>query len=156
MLQLFQDGYTKREIDYLDEYMDKLFSKENILILGTMPSEYLTDHSSAKSLIKSDWLYWGDVKLLINNSNISSYENVAWFSTIGYVEFDLFRYLVVPLRISGVLVKEEPDWKFQQVQYQFDLDSSMVLMTVIFLILIFAVSLIRFLFIVVRYIRKKG
>ena len=38
-LELFQIGYSERDTSILESYMEQLFSKENILILGTMPGE---------------------------------------------------------------------------------------------------------------------
>jgi len=38
-LEYFQDGYEQRDTSILEAYMDRLFSRENILILGTMPGE---------------------------------------------------------------------------------------------------------------------
>ena len=95
-LQHFQDGYTARDLNKVDSFMQDLFSKENILILGTMPNEIYSGYESAKRLVHDDWAYWGDVKLLMNNANISSKDSVAWVSTIGYVEFDLSSLLVLP------------------------------------------------------------
>lgn len=38
-LEYFKEGYKQRDTSILESYMDALFSKENILILGTMPAE---------------------------------------------------------------------------------------------------------------------
>ena len=149
-LQLFQEGYEARDTSNLESYMDKLFSRENILILGTMPNEIYSGYSEAADLVSSDWLYWGDVKLLVEQSNISAMDSVAWVSTIGKVEFDLSRWLVLPLRFTGVMVNEGQDWKFQQVQFQLDLDSSWILGAILIISLLILASIIRLVFLIIR------
>jgi hypothetical protein len=67
---------------------------------------------------------------------------------------DLSSYLVLPLRLTGVMVKEENVWKFQQMQFQFDLDLTNVLVTIIFMIIWFLVSLIFLIFVVTKSLIK--
>ena len=149
-LQLFQDGYEARDTSNLDSYMDQLFSRENILILGTMPNEIYSGYLEAADLVSSDWLYWGDVKLLVEQSNISAMDSVVWVSTIGQVEFDLSRWLVLPLRLTGVMVNEGQDWKFQQLQFQFDLDLSWILGAILIISLLILASIVRLVFVIIR------
>jgi hypothetical protein len=136
--------------------MDDLFSQENILILGTMPNEIYSGYDEATDLVRSDWLHWGDVRLLVQNANISTQGNVAWISTIGFVKFDLSRFLVLPLRFSGVLVQEDFGWKFQQAQFHFDLDSSFTVMAILLLWILFLLSVLRFFYLLYRQLRKRG
>jgi hypothetical protein len=149
-LSHFQEGYGARDTSVLDYFMDDLFSQENILILGTMPNEIYFGYDEASDLVRSDWLQWGDVRLLVENANISTWGNVAWISTIGFVEFDLSRFLVLPLRFSGVLVQEDFGWKFQQVQFQFDLDSSFTVLAILLLWILFLLSLLRLFYLLYR------
>lgn len=149
-LQLFQDGYDARDTSNLEMYMDQLFSRENILILGTMPNEIYKGYVEAADLVSSDWLYWGDVKLLIEQSNISARDSVAWVSTIGKVDFDMSRWLTLPLRFSGVMVNEGQAWKFQQVQFQFDLEFSWILGVIFLLSLMLLASIARLVYIIIR------
>ena len=123
-LNKFQDGYSKRDPMNSDTFMLSLYSRENILIIGTMPGEIYSGYEKATKLVKSDWDSWGDCKFEIDSANISSSGNTAWFSTRGYVEFDLSSLLVIPLRLTGIMVKEDKEWKFQQQQFQFDIDFS--------------------------------
>ena len=106
-LRKFQDGYSKRDPEKIDAFMQSLYSRDNILILGTMPKEVFVGYERATLLVKSDWEGWGDCKFGIDSAHISSSGNTAWFSTRGYVEFDMSRLLVLPLRLSGVMVKED-------------------------------------------------
>ena len=153
-LNKFQDGYTKRDTSQIRVFMEELFSKENILILGTQPNEILTNHKAATRLVYADWKQWGDCTFLIDNSNISSSGNVAWISTIGYVKFDLSSMLVLPLRLTGIMVKENEVWKFHQLQFQFDLDLTNVLVTIVFMIIWFLISLIFLIFSIYKSLRK--
>ena len=151
-LRQFQEGYEARDTSVLSYFMDDLFSQENILILGTMPNEIYSGYDEASDLVRSDWLQWGDVRLLVQNANISTQGNVAWISTVGFVEFDLSRFLVLPLRFSGVLVQEDFGWKFQQVQFQFDLDSSFTVMAILLLWLLFGLSILRLFYLLYRFL----
>lgn len=153
-LKFFQQGYEARDTSILKTYMDQLFSKEDILILGTMPNEIYAGYSAATELVLTDWLYWGDVRFLIENSKISVVDSVAWISTIGNVEFDLSRFLNLPLRLSGVMVKEDQTWKFHQAQFQFDLDSSWILGIIFLLSIMLLVSMIRLVFMLIN--KDKG
>ena len=155
-LRQFQEGYEARDTSVLYYFMDDLFSQENILILGTMPNEIYSGYDEASDLVRSDWLQWGDVRLLVQNANISTQGNVAWISTVGLVEFDLSRFQVLPLRFSGVLVQEDFGWKFQQVQFQFDLDSSFTVMAILLLWILFLLSVLRFINLLYRLLRARS
>jgi hypothetical protein len=148
----FQQGYDARDTSILHYYMDDLFSHDNVLILGTMPLEIYVGFDAASELVRTDWLQWGDVRLLVHNANISTHEDVAWISTIGYVKTDLSRFLVLPLRFTGVMVREEFGWKFQQAQYQFDLDSSFTILAILLLGFLTLGTAIRFIQLFYRYL----
>jgi hypothetical protein len=152
----FQEGYDLRDTTILESYMDALFSKENILILGTMPGEIYSGYVEAADLVSSDWLYWGDVDMLVESANISASDSVAWVSMIGHVVFDMSSWLDLPLRVSGVMVQEEQGWKFQQVQFQFDLNNLWVLYVIILLSILFLTSLIRLVFVIIRTLNRKS
>jgi hypothetical protein len=154
-LYRFQDGYTNRDTSQLESFMEQLFSKENILVLGTMPNEILIGHKEVSRLILSDWRSWGDCTFLMNNAHISKSGNVAWISTIGYVKFDMSRFLVLPLRLSAVMVKEDLIWKFQYMQFQFDLDLSFLLLTIVLLIIWLSASLVSLAIMTVKSLRRR-
>lgn len=155
-LELFQKGYTDRDTSILPSYMEQLFSKENILILGTMPGEIYSGYVEAADLVSSDWLYWGDVSMLTESSNVSVSDSVAWFSMIGHVVFDMSSLLDLPLRVSGVMVQGDQGWKFQQLQFQFDLDMSWVLYVSILLSIFLLVSIIRLIYLLIRSSVKRS
>ncbi len=149
-LAYFEKGYRDRNVEIIEEYCNRLVSKDNILILGTMPGEIYSGYDAASELIETDWLYWGDVYYLMDQANISVKDSVAWISTIGYVEFDMSRFLVLPLRYSAIMVLEDSSWKFQQMQFQFDLDNLKVLMAIILLLLTSIGFFIRITVLVIR------
>jgi hypothetical protein len=141
-LNKFQDGYSKRDPKNIDSFMQSLYSKNNTLILGTMPNEVYKGYENAARLIKSDWESWGDCKFAIDSANISSSGSTAWFSIKGYVEFDLSRFLVLPLRLTGIMVKEDQDWKFRQQQFQFDINFSFSLIAILVISVWILISII--------------
>ncbi len=155
-LEYFQEGYDLRDTSIMEPYMDALFSKENILILGTMPGEIYSGYVEAADLVSSDWLLWGDVQMLVESANISANDSVAWFSMIGHVVFDLTSLLDLPLRVSGVMVKEEAGWKFQQLQFQFDLNNLWVLYVIMLLAILLLISLIRLAYVIIRTINRRS
>ncbi len=155
-LELFQEGYDQRDTSILESYMEQLFSRENILILGTMPGEIYSGYVEAADLVSSDWLYWGDVHMLVESSNISASDSVAWFSMIGHVIFDMSSLLDLPLRVSGVMVQGDQGWKFQQLQFQFDLNTQWVLYVIVLLAILLLISLIRLVFIIIRTASRRG
>jgi hypothetical protein len=154
-LHKFQNGYTHRDTSHLELFMEELFSQDNILVLGTMPGEILRNYERATFLVSSDWRTWGDCRFLMDNAHISTAGDVAWISTIGYVEFDMSRFLVLPLRLSAVMVKENDAWKFQQMQFQFDIDFSPILVTFILLLVWLPISLASLTVVVVKRLNKK-
>jgi hypothetical protein len=145
-LYIFQEGYTERDTSKLDAFMESLYSRENVLILGTSPREIFRGYDEAAYLVRSDWESWGDCRFMIDSASISSAGDVAWFATRGYVEFDLSKLLVLPLRLTGVMVKEDHLWRFTQQQFQFDIDFSFSLLAILVLsvwILVSLVSLVK-------------
>lgn len=86
MLKKFQEGYTKRDVNLLDFYIEELFSKKSdALIVGTADSEWCLGIEEIKELVELDWKYWGDLELNIDGAVISSYGDVAWVTTEGLV-----------------------------------------------------------------------
>ena len=155
-LNKFQEGYSNRDTSQVEAFMESLYSRENILILGTMPGEIFSGYERASSLVKSDWESWGDCKFNVDSANISSAGDIAWFSTRGYVEFDLSKFLVIPLRLSGVMVKEDGIWKFQQQQFQFDIDFSFTLLATVILFVWILVSLVTLGVVSVKAIKARA
>jgi len=154
-LHKFQDGYSNRDTSQVQSFMKSLYSKDNILILGTMPGEIFTGYKRVTGLVKSDWESWGDCRFAIDSANISSNGNTVWFSTRGYVKFDLSRLLVIPLRLTGVMVLEDGTWKFQQQQFQFDVDFSFSMLAVVLLFVWLVVNVITLFVVSIRSLKMR-
>lgn len=79
VLDKFQEGYTKRDVGILNEFMNELFVKdEDLLVIGTGNDELCLSLEEVRGLVESDWLYWGNAKIFTENAMISSNGEAAW------------------------------------------------------------------------------
>lgn len=147
LLNAFQRGYTERDTAQVEAFIRELFAEDNLLILGTMPHEICIGRKGVSRLIFADWYRWGDCTFLMDNANISVNGNTAWISTIGYVDMDLSSLLVLPLRLTATIIQDQSAWKFQQMQFQFDLDLTFALITTILLIIWSIIAMIQLVFV---------
>lgn len=155
VLQAFQDGYARRDLAQVAPFMELLFSRHDVLILGTMPQEIFIGFDEATRLVQGDWRGWGDCRFAVDTARVSADGDVAWFSTVGFVKFDLTKLLVLPLRLTGTLVKEDGLWRFRQLQFQFDLDLSYLLAIQLLVGVWLAFSLLALSVTVVRTVRAR-
>jgi hypothetical protein len=153
-LGAFQDGYTNRDPGQVAAFMDRVFSKARPVVLGTMPGEIYVGYDAATELVTTDWESWGDCRFRIDETQVSAAGDVAWFATPGSVTFDLSRFLVLPLRLSGVMVNEHGSWKVRQAQFQFDLDLSTLLVLDVVLLVWVGVNTVWLLVVVYRRLRR--
>jgi SnoaL-like domain len=117
-LREFQDGYSKRDPKQLDVFMQRLFpSDQDTRVIGADANEWRTGYDSIARFIKDDWLEWGDVRLAVDNSVISSSDNVAWLATTGKV---VWAHSSRPIRFTAVLTRRNGRWIFRQTQFQWD------------------------------------
>ena len=117
-LKSLQEGYSKRDVNGVDAFMARLFAKdEDVMILGTDSGEWVHGYKSATEFIKGDWQYWGDLRLAVDNSTVWSSGDVAWFATIGVVQW---KNADRPLRLTGVLVRRGNLWLFRELHFQWD------------------------------------
>lgn len=154
-LSAFQDGYRKRDPGALGTFSSSLLA-DGITALGTMPREVYVGRQAVDELVRTDWEAWGDCTFFPHTALVSSRGDVAWFAMIGYVEFDLSRFLVLPLRVSGVLVRAGTEWKFTQLQFQFDLDLTLLLVADLVLIVWFVVNIVLLLRVLIRLARRRA
>lgn len=164
VLRQFKDGYTKRDIESIDNFVEELFIKsDNTYILGTGTGELSLGIEQVRSLLRDDWEYWGDVDIDLEDVYVDNKNEVAWFATMGtvkytfedteerydnYVDFikdqikeseltpkqkitfvnwvlaltyhqrlEKKREYLWPLRLSGVLLKDNDRWKFVHIQF---------------------------------------
>lgn len=117
-LQAFQDGYVKRDVPSLDRFTSGLFFPgTTVVLLGTDPGEWINGYTAVKRFIRSDWLGWGDLRLLVDEAKVYSSGDVAWLATVGSVTSGRLRR---PIRLTAVLTRTKARWLFRQIQFQWD------------------------------------
>lgn len=78
-LNKFQRGYTLRDLESVDQFVEELFYEgDDVIIIGTGDGEICKGISDIKELVKIDWGYWGNFNLDIEGAIISSYSEVSW------------------------------------------------------------------------------
>jgi hypothetical protein len=117
-LRAFQAGYVKRDPKELDAFMSSLFPESgDPLLLGTDTGEWVHGYRAVGDFIREDWLKWGDFRFDVENSVVSSAGDVAWIASVGSLRG---RRSERPLRFSAVLTRDGHQWRFRQVQFQWD------------------------------------
>lgn len=118
LLKVFQDGYTKRNPEQLDRFMQELFPRDKkIVLLGTNAREWVTGYDSISRFIHADWTDWGDLRLDIEDPAICASGDVAWVATQGVVTSGGRSR---PIRFTAILAFDQGKWSFRQVQFQWD------------------------------------
>ena len=87
-LQQFQDGYTERDVNNLDTFMQLFAPQDDIEMLGIGASvrdgyEWFQGVNAIREIIESDWTHWGDIALDVAGAKITTRHDVAWLSTTG-------------------------------------------------------------------------
>lgn len=82
VLHVFQDGYTKRDLNYATEYMKEVFlCDEDLVVIGTDAEELCLGVDATRGIVESDWQYWGDFKMNAQEAIICVNGDVAYFTT---------------------------------------------------------------------------
>jgi hypothetical protein len=93
VLRKFQEGYAKRDLRGLDEFMSLFSHDPGVEIVGTYAvdrkhSEWATGFDAARdNIVASDWKYWGDFTLDVAGAIINVLGDVAWLSTCASVVY---------------------------------------------------------------------
>lgn len=81
LLEVFQDGYTRRDMTQVDSFMT-LFTEDAEVIgtNGVKPGveEWYMNRASARDLVQGDWEGWGDLRLDLDAMSIHSRGDVGW------------------------------------------------------------------------------
>lgn len=85
VLQRFQDGYTKRDVTDLDKFMTLFPPDDQAEVIGIGATEQFLSNEEIREIIESDWVYWGDMNLDVENARIRVHGEVAWLSTHGSI-----------------------------------------------------------------------
>lgn len=91
VLQKFQDGYTERNLDQLDAFMDLFIQDGDPELIGIGAFErggveWFEGLDKIREIIQSDWEYWGDIQIDVAGAKISVKGDVAWLTTTGMLE----------------------------------------------------------------------
>lgn len=93
-LQVFQDGYTRRDMAALQEFRALFVPDDETEVIGTGAiepggDEWCLGADAALSLVRNDWEGWGDLVLDVADARIYVESPVAWLATTGTVTMDL-------------------------------------------------------------------
>lgn len=114
----FQKGYSSRDPNHLDEFMEELFSRnQDTRAIGTDFNEWATGYESVAQFIRTDWRAWGEVRLAVDDCVVSSSGDVAWLATTGTVSFTASSR---PIRFTAVLNFQDSRWLFREIHFQWD------------------------------------
>lgn len=88
LMQVFQDGYTHRDLTGVDDFM-QLFT-ENAEVIGTNGQtpgvgEWYMDRAAARELVHGDWEGWGDLRLDLDSMSIHERGDVGWVAASATV-----------------------------------------------------------------------
>lgn len=89
VLKKFQEGYSKRDVSIIDEFVNELIIKdENVFAVGTGDNEWFFGRDEVKELFESDWKYWGDFILDRQHPTITTNGDVVWVTAQGHVKYE--------------------------------------------------------------------
>ena len=110
LLGILQEGYSKRDAEYIDTFM-KIYSKEEFsLIIGTNQKEVFRGFEEAKELFLNDWREWGDVKFDLDTPDIHIKKEMAWVFMDANVKMTFssdFMNKIILQMIKGILEDEK-------------------------------------------------
>ena len=88
LLQVFQNGYTRRDLTQLDAFME-LFTSD-VEVIGTNgvkpdADEWYMSRESARELVQGDWEAWGDLCLDLASASVHTLGDVGWVAASATV-----------------------------------------------------------------------
>jgi hypothetical protein len=91
ILQKFQDGYDRRDAALIDDFRKLFVPEDELEVIGTGAitpgeDEWCLGLDASCGLFTNDWEAWGDLKLDVADSRVSSLGDVAWLATTGTVK----------------------------------------------------------------------
>ena len=116
VLTNFQNGYTNRDTSQIDEFL-QMFS-DDIKYIGIASHEFFSGKESVRDLTLWDWIKWFDLKIPVDEADIRTANNVAWFEVIG--ESGPWRDgKTYEIRMVGSLIKIKENWLFKQICFSY-------------------------------------
>jgi len=147
-LHISKSGKPLSEPSKIDTFIERHYSKEDILMLGTSSEEVIVGFNQAKQFKHGDIDFLRNVRFDTENAYISVHENVAWVSAIGYFQ-TIIDGLILPLRHHAVVVKHGNVWKIHKSQTDWFYNTNFLLNKIVFSVIL---SFICMMILVVRLI----
>ena len=116
VLSNFQNGYDNRDTSKIDEFL-QMFS-DDIVYMGVASHEFFKGKESVRKLTVWDWNKWFDLKIPVDEIDIRTDNNVAWFEVVG--ESGPWRDgRTYEIRMVSSLVKNKDKWLFKQICFSY-------------------------------------
>lgn len=116
VLQQFQDGYSKRDTSFVDEFIE-MFT-DDIVYMGVASHEFFKGKESVRKLTLWDWEKWFDLKIPVEKVDVRIGNEIAWFEVVG--ESSPWRDgKIYEIRMVGSLIKKSNSWLFKQVCFSY-------------------------------------
>lgn len=118
--------YERRDPEQVDACIDETMLPEELLILGTNPSEIFHGREGAKRLLQGDWKYWGQLSLDVERTALSRAGSALYFVIRGQIRLDRWRFCI-PIKMTGILEKRDNLWHISKLQFINDLNTNYVI-----------------------------
>lgn len=147
-LHISEAGKPLSEPGKIDSFLEKHYSKEDILMLGTSSEEVIFGFNKAKQFKHGDINFLKNVKFDTKNAYISIQGNAAWLSTIGYFQ-TMIKGLILPLRHNAILIKHGDVWKIHKSQTDWFYNTNFLLNKIVFSVIL---SFICLIILIIRFV----
>ncbi len=127
-LEYLRDCYAARDLSRVDDCIAETMQTDGLLILGTNPWEVFTGREGAARLLYGDWKYWG--RLMLDTAHTALYErkDAAYFVLRGSIKLHFCRFCV-PIKMTGMLEKQDGVWRIAKLQFVNDLNTNHVIIS---------------------------
>lgn len=115
LLKRLQKGYLARDVSAVKDFVEELFIEdEEVLIIGTSAvtfedQEWCEGLEKVTRIFESDWKYWGDLQLNVEEAHITFEDNMAYVAMTGIVSENIQseNYYQYRLELIGKAVKDD-------------------------------------------------
>lgn len=114
ILNLFQQGYIKKDIDEVDDFVEKLFTIKSPIYYGTSSKDQAIGLDNVKRLVENDWRYWGDLNIDIDNAIINSQDSYAVFIANGTVNWGIPEEAFLYRSLEDIERMMNSDWSYKE------------------------------------------
>jgi hypothetical protein len=154
-LHISESGKPLSKPAKIDSFLEKHFSKEDILMLGTSSEEVIVGFNQAKQFKHGDINFLRNVRFDIQDAYVSMHDNAAWVSIIGYFQ-TVIDGLILPLRHHAVLMKQGDVWKIHKSQTDWFYNTNFLLNKIVFSVIFTFICLIILVFRLVLFLISWG